>query len=968
MDNQNNIDENLYSRQLYVLGHDAMQKMNNTSILISGINGLGAEIAKNVILGGIKNIVLHDTNNCTFDDLSSNFYLNESLLGQNRIEASINMFKQLNSNVNVSAYTGVLNEEYIKQFSVVILVNHKLEESIRINNITHKYGIKFITTSSHGLMFQIFNDFCDHQIKDTDGEQIKTGLIANISKEENCIITCHEQHHLTNDTIIKINGPSGMNEICDKEYVIKYIDQKSFGIKEDTTNFTDYISGGSFVQVKETVNTKFKSLTESLKEPDFLMINFLNFDRHLNLHACWKALHDSNDDGDNKDNIKELAKKYYNDLNEDDADKFIHCVGTNLSPIDSICGGMVAQEIIKACSNKYTPIYQWLYYDAFECLPPNYKELDVDIESESRYDGQIKVFGNEFQKKLAEEKYFVVGSGAIGCELLKNMAQIGLGNIIVTDMDTIEKSNLSRQFLFRNSDIGKLKSQVASDAIKLMNPSINIIFHANKVCPETNNIYNKDFFDNLTGVANALDNIEARKYVDGLCLENCKPLLESGTLGTKGNTQVVVPYLTETYSSSADPPEQGIPACTLKNFPYKNDHTIQWARDVFEGEFFNSSNYANQYIKDQDFINKLEPGQKTEIIESIIDILCNKPKDYIDCVTKAFGKWHTYYRDNIHTLLNQFPSDSKTNEGTLFWSGTKRMPVIAEFDVKNDMHVKYVYYMANLYAHIYELDKCDEEFAIKCILNLKPPSLPIIESGVKDHSNQHDELNILLNKLPPITSTTVKSIEFEKDNDDNYHIDFVTVAANMRNINYGIDMTSRYETKGIAGKIIPAIATTTSIVAGLSVLELYKLVWGCRDIEKFKNNFLNLALPFIGNADPIKCGVTKIGNNEYTMWDKFVIDPVKIFGRNDVTMEELIDYMNTTHNFTIEMLTIGTFSMYNTFGDKNKLKERMGKTIKQIYREHFNKQPDGCIYIDVCIELDDDMEEDLIVPSIRYLL
>ena len=67
---------------------------------------------------------------------------------------------------------------------------------------------------------------------------------------------------------------------------------------------------------------------------------------------------------------------------------------------------------------------------------------------------------------MLNQKYFVVGAGAIGCELLKNFAMVGLGaspegKMIVTDMDTIEKSNLNRQFLFRQSDVGKFKAQVA---------------------------------------------------------------------------------------------------------------------------------------------------------------------------------------------------------------------------------------------------------------------------------------------------------------------------------------------------------------------------------------------------------------------------------------------------------------------------------------------------------------------------
>jgi molybdopterin/thiamine biosynthesis adenylyltransferase len=76
-------------------------------------------------------------------------------------------------------------------------------------------------------------------------------------------------------------------------------------------------------------------------------------------------------------------------------------------------------------------------------------------------------------------------------------------------------------------------------------------------------------------VCNALDNLEARRYTDYQCVTYGKPLLESGTLGAKANTQVVLPHKTESYSASADPPEKTIPMCTLKNFPNKIEHTIE---------------------------------------------------------------------------------------------------------------------------------------------------------------------------------------------------------------------------------------------------------------------------------------------------------------------------------------------------------------------------------------------------------
>ena len=176
----------------------------------------------------------------------------------------------------------------------------------------------------------------------------------------------------------------------------------------------------------------------------------------------------------------------------------------------------------------------------------------------SRYDGQHILFGTAFQERLANSQVFLVGAGAIGCEMIKNLALMGVatgpaGCLHVTDMDRIERSNLSRQFLFRNSDIGQSKSATAVKAIKVMNPAVNCKQYEVKVGPDTENIFTDEFMESLTVVCNALDNVEARRYMDERCVNFCKPLLESGTLGTRGNTQIVVPFLTENYGSQNDP-------------------------------------------------------------------------------------------------------------------------------------------------------------------------------------------------------------------------------------------------------------------------------------------------------------------------------------------------------------------------------------------------------------------------------
>lgn len=178
-----------------------------------------------------------------------------------------------------------------------------------------------------------------------------------------------------------------------------------------------------------------------------------------------------------------------------------------------------------------------------------------------------------------------MGAGAIGCELLKNLALMGVGQVTVTDNDTIEKSNLNRQFLFREKDLGQPKSEAAAKAAMHINDQVQVTPLTKKVGRDTEGFFNDDFWFSQDIVANALDNIDARLYVDGRCVYYRRPLLESGTEGTSGNVQVVVPFVTESYGSSADPPEASIPVCTLKSFPYMIEHCIQWARDFFDGYF-----------------------------------------------------------------------------------------------------------------------------------------------------------------------------------------------------------------------------------------------------------------------------------------------------------------------------------------------------------------------------------------------
>uniref|UniRef100_A0A669DT93 E1 ubiquitin-activating enzyme n=1 Tax=Oreochromis niloticus TaxID=8128 RepID=A0A669DT93_ORENI len=1004
--NDAEIDEGLYSRQLYVLGHEAMKRMQNSNVLISGMRGLGVEIAKNVILGGVRSVTIHDEGVAEWRDLSSQFYLREEDLGKNRAEVSQARLAELNSYVPVTGYTGPLTEDYLTKFQVVVLTNSTLDEQQNLGEFCHSKGIKLIIADTRGLFGQLFCDFGEEMIVyDTNGEQPLSAMISMITKDNAGVVTCLDEarHGFESGDYVTFTEIQGMTELngC-KPVEIKVLGPYTFSIC-DTSGFTDYIRGGIVSQVKMPKKISFKSLSSSMAEPEFLMTDFAKMEFPGQLHLGFQAIHAFQKkhghlpaDGEEllalaKDvNSAQTGSAKVEQLNESLIKKLSYVAAGDLAPVNAFIGGLAAQEVMKACTGKFMPIMQWLYFDALECLAEEEGFMLTEEECKNcRYDGQIAVFGTKMQDLLAKQRYFLVGAGAIGCELLKNFAMIGLatgeGEVIVTDMDTIEKSNLNRQFLFRPWDVTKMKSDTAAAAVKLMNPAIKITGHQNRVGPDTERIYDDDFFESLDGVANALDNVDARMYMDRRCVYYRKPLLESGTLGTKGNVQVVIPFLTESYSSSQDPPEKSIPICTLKNFPNAIEHTLQWARDEFEGLFKQPPENAMQYLTDPKFMErtlKLPGAQPAEVLEAVYkSLVTDCPQNWADCVAWARNHWQCQYSNNIRQLLHNFPPDQLTSSGAPFWSGPKRCPHPLEFSTSNELHMDYVVAAANLFAQTYGLQgSTDRAGVIKILQDVKvPPFTP--RSGVKIHVSDQElqnnnssiddtKLEELKAMLPSPESFQFKltSIDFEKDDDTNFHMDFIVAASNLRAENYDIPPTDRHKSKLIAGKIIPAIATTTAAVVGLVCLELFKIIKGHKKLESYKNGFMNLALPFFAFSEPIAAPKHKYYEIDWTLWDRFEVTGLQPNGE-EMTLRQFLDYFKNEHKLEITMLSQGVSMLYSFFMPAAKLKERldlpMTEIVTKVSKKKLGKHVKALVFELCCNDLSD---EDVEVPYVRYTI
>ena len=925
---------------------------------------------------------------------------------------------ELNAYTPVSEHSGkTLTEDLgkLKKYQVVVLTATSLKDQVTIADYCHQNGIFVVIADIFGLFGSIFTDFGDKfAIADATGESPITGIVADIDSD-GLVSALDETRHGLEDgdfvTFTEVQGMEKLNGAEPRKVTVKGPYTFSIG---DVSGLGEYERGGLYTQVKMPKIINFQSFSDQLKKPELLMSDFAKFDRPQQLHIGFQALHEyanrhngqlprSHSDSD-ASQVFQYAQSLADEgeekveLDENLLRELSYQAQGDLAPMAAFFGGLAAQEVLKSVSGKFHPILQWLYFDSLESLPTSVKRSeDLCKPTGTRYDGQIAVFGKEFQDKIANVNQFLVGAGAIGCEMLKNWAMIGLatglkGSISVADMDQIEKSNLNRQFLFRPKDVGRLKSECAAEAVQAMNPDLKgkITIRADRVGPDTEHIFNEDFWEELDGVTNALDNVDARQYVDRRCVFFRKPLIDSGTLGTKGNTQVVLPMLTESYSSSQDPPEQSFPQCTLRSFPNKIDHTIAWAKEKFHQYFVGPPETVNLYLTQPNYIEQTLKQQGNEIptLESIRDYLVKeKPSSVDDCIEWARKQFESEYNNAIQQLLYNFPKDSTTSSGAPFWSGPKRAPDPLRFDADNETHLSFIIAAANLHAFNYGIDSSKgitKEYCIQAMGRMIIPDFkPSSSVKIQADDNEPDPnaqssgpsfedsgaLEKLVQQIPPPKALPsgfkLEPVEFEKDDDFNHHIDFITAASNLRALNYSIPEADRHKTKFIAGKIIPAIATTTALVTGLVVLELYKIIDGKDDIEQYKNGFVNLALPFFGFSEPIASpkGKYQSKNGEATidkLWDRFEVE--------DITLKQFLNDFEEK-GLNIQMLSSGVSLLYASFYPPNKLKDRMGLKMSELVETVSKKAiPDHQRNVIFEMTAEDQTEEDVEVPYVMVKL
>lgn len=418
-------------------------------------------------------------------------------------------------------------------------------------------------------------------------------------------------------------------------------------------------------------------------------------------------------------------------------------------------------------------------------------------------------------------------------------------------------SNLNRQFLFRKADIKKSKSLVAAAFAHQFNPGpgpsktsnggspddtetakgVHIHARHGNIKESENDINWMKSFDI---VLSALDNLDARRHVNKLCVAAGVPLIESGTQGYLGQVAPMLKDKTECFDCVAKPTPKTYPVCTIRATPSEPIHCIVWGKSYLLPKLFGQDDEAEDE-------KELEKAKATEgeATAAEIDELKKEAAAFRqvraqlgdqDGAKRAFEK---VFGDDINRLL-------KMDD---MWKVPGRVkPTPLEHDA----------IMAGTFTPPPLVKKSTNEKTASSNGAVAAPS------QLKDQQSLtvKDNLELFIDSCRRLSARAIANpgaaIEFDKDDDD--ILDFVLAVANLRATAYGIPTKTRFQVKEMAGNIIPAIATTNAIIAGYIVMRAVNILQG--DWASCTNVFLKgtparLIAPFATQPPEPDCGVCR---------------------------------------------------------------------------------------------------------------
>ena len=322
-----------------------------------------------------------------------------------------------------------------------------------------------------------------------------------------------------------------------------------------------------------------------------------------------------------------------------------------------------------------------------------------------------------------------------------------------------------------------------------------------------------------------------------MCLVSDVPLIESGTTGFDGQVQVIKKGRTECYECNPKPTPKSFPVCTIRSTPSQPIHCIVWAKSYLFAEIFGTPEDESVVLDaSEDSENAQELRNLQEEASALKEI--RKSMDQPDFARRVFTK---VFDQDIRRLLSMED----------MWK-TRKRPAPLNFD--------------EVSGAIASLDNPSSKSQTVWSI---PQNYAVFAGSLKKLAYRHQAAR---------TQADGATLSFDKDEDD--MIDFVASAANLRSLVFGIEGKSKFDIKQMAGNIIPAIATTNAMAAGLCVLQAFKIIRN--QMDKAKMVFLERPGARVINSEPVRapnpdCAVCSIAQSGV------VVDP----GR--ATLNDLVE-------------------------------------------------------------------------------
>ncbi|SHO77088.1 Similar to S.cerevisiae protein UBA2 (Subunit of heterodimeric nuclear SUMO activating enzyme E1 with Aos1p) [Malassezia sympodialis ATCC 42132] len=503
------------------------------------------------------------------------------------------------------------------------------------------------------------------------------------------------------------------------------------------------------------------------------------------------------------------------------------------------------------------------------------------MASSARYNALRAALGPGELERIRHARILVVGAGGIGCELLKDLVLVGVGHVDIIDLDTIDLSNLNRQFLFQKQHIRQSKAVIAKETASAFNPDVSIVaHHANIKAPE----FDIAFYASFDVVLNALDNLETRRWVNRMCVMARVPMIESGTAGFLGQVQPIRVGHTECYDCTAHPTPTTFPVCTIRSTPSTPVHCIVWAKNWLFPQLF--GNDAEAEADEQELDQAQQRGENIQELENLRreaqemralrQAAANRASAREAC-ERIFDK---VYRADMERLLS----------------------------------------MEDMWAH-----------------RRKPVPLSLAQATQADPETAADSSVPTLRDRRPLTlrenallfldcaeALAKRAIDAPQsfDKDDDEALGFVTAAANLRAHVYGIQEQTRFETKQIAGNIIPAIATTNAMVAGLVTMQALHVLaerWDALRVISLARRATRVFTTFAPAPPHAECGVCQ------DVFVRVAVNPA------DATLQHLVDVARQDLGYGDDAffsISVGTRILYDA-----DLEDNVDKTLQDLHVE-----------------------------------